>query len=462
MSVINKVKIDNTEYDIGADYSNIDNTPNLSNFITKDVNDLTYYELKTATGNSIAMSIDSSTYVLTISLKNSAGTILNTQTVDLPLETMIVSGSYDSANKKIILTLQNGNTIEIPVGDLVSGLQSEITSDNKLSADLVDDTSSTNKFVSASDKTNWNSKQDIIQYSTMPTASSSTVGKIIQFTGTTTQDYTNGYFYIGTEDNGTYAWENINVQAGSSGEAIFVMSGSDYTTANAWLQASDISNRKFANIAFLVGSNSKLCYPIAIRVSDNYIYFAYWVLPNSFEVSYISDSNMYYCRFRIANNVVDDITSSMNNNFIPSIVTINAEQWVNAKKQFSVLPESSVVPTTDNQFTNKQYVDSVANPTVTTSSTSTYTIASLTGNQTYKLGEITSLTITATTTFDKESIIYFDSGSTATSISIPDSLINLGDVPTLTTASNVSTGTCEASKSYIIAVLNDIAVWKAY
>lgn len=34
--------------------------------------------------------------------------------------------------------------------------QNEITVDNKLSADLVDDTSTTNKFVTASDKTNWN------------------------------------------------------------------------------------------------------------------------------------------------------------------------------------------------------------------------------------------------------------------------------------------------------------------
>lgn len=134
--------------------------PDVSNFITKDVNDLTYYELKTAVGNSIVMSIDSSTYVLTVSLKNSAGTVLNTQTVDLPLETMVVSGSYDSTNKKIILTLKNEQTIEFSVADLVSGLQSEITSSNKLSADLVDDTSTTNKFVSESDKTTWNSKYD--------------------------------------------------------------------------------------------------------------------------------------------------------------------------------------------------------------------------------------------------------------------------------------------------------------
>jgi hypothetical protein len=75
--------------------------------------------------------------------------------IDLPLESVVVSGSYDAVNKKVILTLENGNTVEFSVADLVAGLQSEITSSNKLDADLVDDSTSTNKFVTASDKTTW-------------------------------------------------------------------------------------------------------------------------------------------------------------------------------------------------------------------------------------------------------------------------------------------------------------------
>ena len=76
------------------------------------------------------------------------------------METVVVSGSYDSATKKIILTLENGNTIDVPVGDLVAGLQSEITPTNKLDADLVDDTTSSHKFVSAAEKNTWSWKQD--------------------------------------------------------------------------------------------------------------------------------------------------------------------------------------------------------------------------------------------------------------------------------------------------------------
>jgi hypothetical protein len=135
--------------------------PDVSNFITKDVNNLTYYTLATNTGATIELSINSSTYVMTMNLKNSAGTTISTGTVDLPLESVVVNGSYDSTNKKIILTLQSGSTINIPVGDLVSGLQSEITSSNKLSADLIDDTSTTNKLTNATEKTAWSAKYDL-------------------------------------------------------------------------------------------------------------------------------------------------------------------------------------------------------------------------------------------------------------------------------------------------------------
>lgn len=68
-------------------------------------------------------------------------------------------------------------------------------------------------------QTDLSSKQDIIQYSTMPTASSSNEGEIIQYIGTNTNDYTNGYFYKCVEDNNVYTWENVNVQTSSS-EAI--------------------------------------------------------------------------------------------------------------------------------------------------------------------------------------------------------------------------------------------------
>ena len=112
---------------------------------------------------SISVSIDTTDYKITTTLKDQDWNTLGTaQVIDLPLESVVVSGSYDSVNKKVVLTLENGNTVEFSVADLVAWLQSEITSSNKLDADLVDDSTSTNKFVTSSDKTTWNWKQDAL------------------------------------------------------------------------------------------------------------------------------------------------------------------------------------------------------------------------------------------------------------------------------------------------------------
>lgn len=105
-------------------------------------------------GASLTMSIDSSTYVVTATLKDQDGNTLGTaQTIDLPLESVVVSGSYDAQTKEVVLTLQGGSTVRFSVADLVSGLQTEITSSNMLDADLVDDSTSTNKFTTAADIT---------------------------------------------------------------------------------------------------------------------------------------------------------------------------------------------------------------------------------------------------------------------------------------------------------------------
>ena len=171
---------------------------NDSGFINRSVNDLTYYTLATDTGSTIDLSINSSTYVVTLALKNAAGTTISSDTIDLPLESVVVGGSYDSTNKKVVLTLQNGSTIEFSVADLVAGLQSEITSSNKLSSDLVDDTNHTNKFVTASDKTNWNAKVGTTDY-----ASSST-GGVIKVRADFGTNMTNGFLGAEVKTNTDY------------------------------------------------------------------------------------------------------------------------------------------------------------------------------------------------------------------------------------------------------------------
>ena len=97
---------------------------NDENYIDASVSDLANYTLKTQTGSTIELTMNSSTYVVTLNLKNADGDTISTGSIDLPIESVVVSGSYDSVNKKVVLTLQSGSTIEFSVADLVAGLVS--------------------------------------------------------------------------------------------------------------------------------------------------------------------------------------------------------------------------------------------------------------------------------------------------------------------------------------------------
>ena len=117
---------------------------------------------KSAAIGSLSLSLDSTNYKITLSGTKVDGTTFTvSDVIDLPLESVVVNGSYNNTTKKVVLTLQNGSTVEFSVADLVSGLQSEITSTNKLSADLIAD-GTTNKVVTASEKSTWNGKQDAL------------------------------------------------------------------------------------------------------------------------------------------------------------------------------------------------------------------------------------------------------------------------------------------------------------
>lgn len=73
----------------------------------------------------IQLDIDSSTYVMTVRLKNKSGADMSYATVDLPLESVVVGGRYDKIEKKVILVLQNKNEISFEIAELVSGLVNE-------------------------------------------------------------------------------------------------------------------------------------------------------------------------------------------------------------------------------------------------------------------------------------------------------------------------------------------------
>lgn len=126
-------------------------------------------------GASLSLTINTSTYVVTAQLKDKNGDNLgNPQTIDLPLESVVVGGRYDSYTREVVLTLKNNSTIRFSVADLVRGLQTEITTSNKLSVNLVDGVSnigktgnlsdaiedSTHRTVTDVEKSTWNNKVD--------------------------------------------------------------------------------------------------------------------------------------------------------------------------------------------------------------------------------------------------------------------------------------------------------------
>lgn len=109
----------------------------------------------------------------------------------------------------VLVSDSNGKVAESDVSTTELGYLSGVT-------DYIQD-----QLDGKADESDLEYKQDTLQYDTMPTASADNVGDIVQFTGTTTASYTNGYFYKCQGSSGTYSWVQTNVQpsGGSGGDS---------------------------------------------------------------------------------------------------------------------------------------------------------------------------------------------------------------------------------------------------
>ena len=134
--------------------------------------------------------------------------------------------------------------------DALEDYELKIDSTHKLESDLVDDTNQDNKFLTGNAQTISGVKtfmalpqyyydidpvldNELItkayadnnfeyQKTSLPTASADFYGSVFQYVGTTTANYTNGYYYkcvrSGTSPNYTYSWERLDVQPSFSGD----------------------------------------------------------------------------------------------------------------------------------------------------------------------------------------------------------------------------------------------------
>lgn len=103
---------------------------------------------------SLDLSIDSSTYVMTVQLKDQNGNFIgNSQSIDLPLESVVVNGFLDEEKDEVVLVLKNGNEIRFGITDITNGLvgKTELDKTNNKLSDLE------NKLANIEDK---NREQD--------------------------------------------------------------------------------------------------------------------------------------------------------------------------------------------------------------------------------------------------------------------------------------------------------------
>ena len=142
-----------TASDIGL--GNVDNTADNEKHVLSAEKDGQGNIISISCGYGVSADVDPQTYVCTFNLLNANGDVIGTSTIDLPLESMVVSGEYNAETKKVVLTLKSGDTVEFSIADLISGLVSQSDIVNSL-----DSTETTKPLSAAQGKVLNDSKAD--------------------------------------------------------------------------------------------------------------------------------------------------------------------------------------------------------------------------------------------------------------------------------------------------------------
>ena len=150
------------------------------------------------------------------------------------------------ANDHLIFTLSDGTTIDSGKGIYTPYARNTTTVDPDQPAKVTSTVDPVTKRVAFDFEIPRGEKA---QYDTMPIPDATQVGKVIQYTGNTTADYTHNYFYECIEDTSTspstYSWVNVQVQEGGG-------SADDhwYGTAAQWQALPATDKEKYLYIHF--------------------------------------------------------------------------------------------------------------------------------------------------------------------------------------------------------------------
>ena len=230
----------------------------------------------------------------------------------------------------------------------------------------------------------------VIQKSTMPTASSTNLGTIIQYIGTTDSTYTNGYFYkcvSDGEETPTYSWQNISVQSGGSGQSAITYLGkaTDYDSSAERL---DISTLKQNTLYAIWNNNSRSSTDKSLYVKvpingTTYNYdliinknglgdtasladgmFIYLVVTADLSTT-ISTGDSIFSVFEQFDTVNSNrniffngsVLSSSSVSYPRGIVNDSLAQTISGVKTFNSFPLVSGTPTLNNELINKGFAD---------------------------------------------------------------------------------------------------------
>ncbi len=420
--------------------ANMSDIPDVSNFITKDVDDLTYYtkstDMQTAINNAVGNeriareNADNS-------LQNQIDAITVSSDVVDVVSTYQDLVDYDTQHIKandIIKVMQDSthdNAISyyrwvivnhvgswVYVGSegpyytksetdtLLNAKQNTISPTNKLPSDLVDDTNQTNLFVTSTEKTTWNNKldqSDLTNYVKNTNYATSSKGGVIK-TGSLINVNSNGIPY-GTVQ--TFSQYSVGADANfiSKGTLENVITGKNLETAN----------NKVTSIS---SSSTDVQYPSAKCVYDN-------------DVIIKDDVNTKYDYLFSLTNLFGKITATGTN------ITLNDTSDTIMKLNLDTTTSSQVTTTGKNKWSlNSSYTTETGNEyvlrdtTIQTIPAGTYTLSlkkSVNNNvlftfkgdggyqKTVNLNDVTSNTAEFTSDVNKAAIYIY--GSEATTIS---------------------------------------------
>lgn len=227
---------------------------------------------------------------------------------------------------------------------------------------------------------------DAIQFATMPTASIDYLGRIVEFTGTTDANYTNGYFYKCVSDGqnpATYSWVQTNVQPGSSlpsqsgnSGKFLTTDGTDLSWGNALVNKATGENSIAIGEAAVASTSSK-----GVKVGDAAFLMSHYAVA----VGYSAAVNSY-CNYGTAIGYMASVSGtasislgarcsvSVNNCFFVNVsgaskITYTGQHcfvFANTNGTYEVISADGTIPT--DRFTTTPSADGTYTPTVTISS----------------------------------------------------------------------------------------------